>query len=192
MKTQAKRCDLWRHLCLALLLCVLWQLNASAQTSGAEAQQPQRRVGAILKDIRKTESSVNKLFNELNSSDEFDLVCYAFQQTGSKTSQRICEPLFMKKARNAEAQRFIQGTREGFDKTVPQSDGALQASLALQQQIVELRSELLAATRENAEFGVLMQQLRALVNEYTLHDKARDNDPELGFLSRFLQRTSVN
>lgn len=149
-------------------------------------------MGAILKGIRKVESSVNKLFNELNSSDDFALACYAFQQTGSKTSQRICEPLFIKKTRNAEAQRFIQGTREGSDKTVPQSDGALQASLSMQQKIVELRSELLAAAKANAEFATQLQHLQTLVNEYTVHDKVRDNDPAVGFLSRFLQRTSVN
>ena len=192
MKTQAKRYSRLRYLTLSLLLCVLCPLYASAQTGAAEAQQPQRKVGAILKDIRKTESSVNKLFNELNSSDDYDLVCYAFEKTGSKTSQRICEPLFMKKGRNAEAQRFIQGTREGLDKTVPQSDGSLQASLSMQEKIVELRSELVAAASESPEFATLLQQLQTLVNEYTAHDKARDNDPALGFLSRFLQRSSVN
>lgn len=188
MKLQARRHTRLHHLCL--LLCALLPLFASAQEGDAAAQQPQRKVSTILKEIKKTETAVNKLFNELNSSNDYDLVCYAYVQTGSKARQRICEPLFMKKARNDEASRFVNGTRQGLDNMVPQSDGALKPQL--QDQVVELRRELQDVAKENEEFATLMLQLQTLVSEYAVHDKARNNDPALGFLSRFLQQSVVN
>jgi hypothetical protein len=188
MKTEAKRNKSLR--CLCLLFCTLWPLYGSAQTADTGTQQAQRKVGTILKEIKKTETAVNKLFNQLNSSDDFDLVCYAYEQTGSKARQRICEPLFMKKARNAEASRFVNGTRQGTDTSVPQGDGALQA--LLQDEIVGLSRELQEVAKQSPEFAAQLQQLQALVREYAVHDKARSNDPALGFLSRFMQRSSVN
>ncbi|HWK53919.1 MAG TPA: hypothetical protein VNR18_06085 [Hyphomicrobiales bacterium] len=147
--------------------------------------QPPRKVSAILKDIKRVEADTNKLFNQLNSSNDYDLVCYAFKQTGSKTRQRICEPQFMKNARNADAQRFVNGTRQGTDLAVPQSDAILQGMV--QDEMAGLRRELQAVSKESPEFAALMQQLQELVKEYTAHDKARNNDPALGFLSRFMQ-----
>ena len=183
--------EMWcrvRH--LMLLLIVLLALPVSVQAAGETNAPAPRKVSAILKDIKKAETAANSLFNELNSSNDFDLVCYTFEATGSKMRHRICEPQFMKNARRKDAQRFISGNRQGTDSSVPQSDSALQGML--QEEVVGLRDELLAVAGSSTEFAALLQNLQALVKEYSHHEKARNNDPALGFLSRFMQSNPVN
>lgn len=173
-----------------LVLSMAWSSGLLAQAADAAGAQQPRKIGVILKDIKKVETAVNKTFNALNSSNEFDLVCYSFTATGSKMRQRVCEPKFMKDARKREAERFVAGTRQGTDTTVPQTEGVLPN--LVQDEIVELQRELQAITRSSPEFAAQLATLQELVKEYSAHERARDNDPALGFLSRFMQRSSLN
>ena len=178
-----------KHAILLVLAFTSLQHTALAQPDASAGAQQPRRISAILKDIRNTESDANELFNAFNSNDQYDLTCYQHVPTGSRLRQRICEPQFLKDARRRDASRFITGTREGTDNIAPQNETALQGML--QNEIIELRQELQTVAQQSPEFTARMQQLQALVKEYAAHRRARNNDPAIGFLARYLMYNAL-
>ncbi|MES2604009.1 MAG: hypothetical protein V4603_03670 [Pseudomonadota bacterium] len=58
-------------------------------------------------DIENAEIRMFGLFNQLNDVRQFDISCEAVIVTGSRIAERECVPLYMKRTRHANVQRFL-------------------------------------------------------------------------------------
>jgi hypothetical protein len=119
--------------CLVIALLSL-SPTVSAQDTGQSAQNDEaaalleeiRVVGdrsffAIRFQIRDAEESLYAMFNELNSSDEFDIHCETIRITSTNIPRRICEPYFMVRARQANAIMSLAGIREALNFSDPEN-----------------------------------------------------------------------
>jgi hypothetical protein len=91
----------------------------------------------IRHQITRAEDDLYRLFNDLNSKDEFDITCREFK-INSHISQRSCEPLFLTRKRRANTIMSLgamrSGAGEGFDPIAMQFE-------ALNEEIFRIASE---------------------------------------------------
>lgn len=73
----------------------------------------ERPLHSLRMEIYKTEDIKNKLFNSLNSTDEFDITCewVAHTYLNSRIKRRECDVGFMKKARAEDARFFMDNVQ---------------------------------------------------------------------------------
>ncbi|HJN97134.1 MAG: hypothetical protein CMQ15_12140 [Gammaproteobacteria bacterium] len=84
--------------------------------------------------IEEAEEEVFALFNELNSSDEYDMTCTVEVYTGSHLPQRDCMAAFLRDAISQNVQDYVQGidvqlTRDQVESTVYEKAGKLEAEM---------------------------------------------------------------
>jgi len=72
----------------------------------------QRPLRSMRIEIENAENLVNSLYNDLNDNDEFDVECREETHLGSFISERVCEPMFMKRLREENVQDYIRGFDE--------------------------------------------------------------------------------
>jgi hypothetical protein len=105
------------RVCFAVLwLCMgLWL----AQQTVVAAEEPQLPIEEIQvtgprsmillgQEIRKAEVQMYNLFNELNSTDDFDVTCGFVKDTGTQISAWKCMVGFMSHAEHRNTQEFLQ------------------------------------------------------------------------------------
>jgi len=68
-----------------------------------------RTLYSIRMEIVDEENKIFSMFNELNSDDDFDILCDNIAPTGSHIRQRVCEPRFVTETRARMAQDFMLG-----------------------------------------------------------------------------------
>ena len=68
-----------------------------------------RTLYSIRMEIVDEENKIFSMFNELNSDDDFDILCDNITPTGSHIRQRVCEPRFVTETRARMAQDFMLG-----------------------------------------------------------------------------------
>ena len=68
-----------------------------------------RTLYSIRMEIVDEENRIFSMFNELNSDDDFDILCDKIAPTGSHIRQRVCEPRFVTETRARMAQDFMLG-----------------------------------------------------------------------------------
>ena len=68
-----------------------------------------RTLYSIRMEIVDEENKIFSMFNELNSDDDFDILCDKIAPTGSHIRQRVCEPRFVTETRARMAQDFMLG-----------------------------------------------------------------------------------
>ena len=68
-----------------------------------------RTLYSIRMEIVDEENKIFSMFNELNSDDDFDILCDNIAPTGSHIKQRVCEPRFVTETRARMAQDFMLG-----------------------------------------------------------------------------------
>lgn len=71
---------------------------------------------SIRRQIQRAEDNMYSLFNELNSNDDFDIFCRK-RWRGSHIARRECEPMFLTRARRANAVLALQSLRDSFSAT---------------------------------------------------------------------------
>jgi hypothetical protein len=116
----------------------------------------ERPLYSLRMEIYKVEDIKVKLFNRLNSTNDFDIKCefVAHTEYNSRIKRRECNVNFMKKARAEDAQEFL---RWG---TPRRSEGQLR---------VELADKTEALKKEMIELAVKHPELaKAMINEYAL------------------------
>lgn len=62
---------------------------------------------ALQTEINNAEIRMFSLFNQLNDVREFDITCQAVMITGSRIAERECVPIFMKRARRNNVDKFL-------------------------------------------------------------------------------------
>ena len=146
-----------RTIALAVLSAPLFAQDAppsAPQVSGEEEVVVRGRSPEELRvEIERTENAVYARFNELNSSDEFDIHCSEHAPTGSNIPVRTCKPNFMlraeQRAGGASLNR-MQGDRYS---------GAPNERVYLEQKGAELTAEIQRVAREDEQ---LMRDLTRL------------------------------
>ena len=142
-------------LCLGLLL---------AQQSAVAAEEPQRPIEEIEvigerslisleHEIRETEVQMYELFNDLNSTDDFDVTCRNVIHTGTLIPTWECDAGFMTRERFQNVQDFLQS---GF---IPRTDE--QMYWENRHKVAALNAEMLALAKENPALARAMLDLHA-------------------------------
>ena len=96
-----------------------------------------RTLYSIRMEIVDEENKIFSMFNELNSDDDFDILCDNIAPTGSHIRERVCEPRFVTETRARMAQDFMLGIgllNESSDleiETRPQQDKLEQEHLRI-------------------------------------------------------------
>lgn len=110
----------------------------------------------IRHQITRAEDDLYSLFNDLNSSDEFDIICREFR-INSHIPQRLCEPLFLTRKRRANTimsmAEMRSGTGDGIDLV------AMQRGFDLLETETELKSEA------EPDFDALNEEIFRIASE---------------------------
>lgn len=99
------------------LILVLWiDLAAAAeprepQVDGEAAEEVEvlgrRSRVALRAEIIGLEDRMYKLYNRLNAERQFDVICSEAIVKGSRIPERVCSPVYMRRARATAGQRFL-------------------------------------------------------------------------------------
>jgi hypothetical protein len=122
----------------------------------------ERPLYSLQMEIDKAEDIKVKLFNTLNSTDDFDIKCeyVAHTEYNSRIKRRECDAGYMKKAREEDTRHFMDNTTEGSIPFLLHSDIHLAALNA---------DKTEALNKEMAELATKHPSLaRAMINEYAL------------------------
>lgn len=142
----------------------------SSESTAEEENTPE----AIIAQIESNEVALYNLFNELNSSDEYDIVCTNRLDENSDTPAQICEPALLEKFREENRQEVLNGSmndagfwgklRESFLGPWELSDQELRARAAEPIRLVQLELETLITS--NPEMLARLQVIGGLQEEY--------------------------
>ncbi len=74
------------------------------------ALQVEKTPTSLMAQIESNEVALYEIFNELNSSDEYDITCMQRTTKNSTTSTQICEPSFLEKFRQENREEIARGS----------------------------------------------------------------------------------
>jgi hypothetical protein len=122
-------------------------------------------------EMIRAEDLKNEIFNSLNSTDESDITCERVEQTGSILTRRVCEVGYMKKAREKDAQLFMEYMRDSsanqgnsFDQGfLPRLDHQLAGEFAYKTEA--LKKEMVELGSKHPSLG------KAMIDEYELKQR---------------------
>jgi hypothetical protein len=150
-----------RTLCCVVLLGLgapaLAQEAASAPEGIDEVIVPGRAPENLRLEIERTEVAVYERFNALNSTDEFDIVCFDHTPTGSNIPERTCQPNFVIRAQARAAADIVLDVNGGGVAGNPAEHGA-----RLEQKSRELTAELQRIAREDEQLARNLVRLAEL------------------------------
>lgn len=73
----------------------------------------EKTIMAIRFQLRQAEDAMYDQFNELNSTDDFDINCSSVRGAGSHIAERICEPRFLARERHSNNIQVLTQMRDG-------------------------------------------------------------------------------
>ncbi len=179
-----------------------------ATTTGSGKKEEERTLEMILDQIESREVALYNLFNELNSSDEYDISCASHTDENSERPMQICEPAFLEKIRLQNREEIENGSmkdvgllgrlRETFFGPWELSDEEIRARAEEPIRLVQEEFEALATA--NPELRAELQLIGGLQQEFfELAEETRRRDPsfmwqnEPGYRNAHLQeRQAVN
>lgn len=89
------------------------QVNLASDSSAAavenDANSEQATLEELLADIKRNEVALYELFNELNSKDDFDIVCSELEAESLEAARSRCEPAFFEKIRQQNRDDIVRG-----------------------------------------------------------------------------------
>ena len=106
-------------------------------------------------EIESAETEVYGLFNELNSSDDFDVKCTREVYVGSYFKRRSCMAAYLREEQARNAQSSVQGV------DILLSLDAIQVET--RQKAIAMEAEMLKLAQEHPEFAAALLKLTALV-----------------------------
>lgn len=134
------------------LMPALAQDSSDAEEEVVVISELSRR--EVMQFIEEAEDQFYAIFNANNDDEEFDVECYMMLPTGSHIERRVCEPLFMRKARADNV------SRARFDTEMLLTDAGLLADQKAN--FDELQRRMEAMTTSNAQFREIAGILTAL------------------------------
>lgn len=141
-------------------------------------------------EIQRAEDNLYSMFNELNRSNDMDIVCRIVQKANSQLRQRVCEPVFFSKLRKENSQRAYSDIRMAF------TDGGIDAGIdpvllengldllepdwvlreLAEPDYQELNEEILRIALTNPDYLAALQQIAASKAYYELERQKRSAD----------------
>ncbi len=149
----------------------------SAATEDVEEIQVigQRSLLALRMQVEAAQEQVHLLFNELNTDDNFDIVCHTQDRYFSHTKVKTCMPRYAWNARAEEGRNFadkIQGI--AYAETAP-------ANLKIDEAEPELKKQMIEALRHSPELfdaivkhATLMEELAEAQRTYFGDDEQEE------------------
>ena len=131
----------------------------------------------LLEEIKNAEVLMYDIFNDLNSTDDFDVNCRNVTHTGTLIPEWECDSGFMTRERFQNTQDFLQF---GF---MPKSDEEMYWEN--REKVAALNAEMLSLAKENPELAEAMLELNA--KRQRLEEmESRKREKTKGFFSRLL------
>lgn len=134
----------------------------------------QRSLLALRMQVEAAQAKVHVLFNELNTDDNYDIVCKTEDRYFSKTKQKICMPVYAWNAREEEAKIFLDKMRG-----MPVAE-TMSANLRIDMSEPGLKDQMIEALRNSPELFdaivehvKLLEELAAAQSTYFGDDKRR-------------------
>jgi hypothetical protein len=135
----------------ALVMVVAWNLPALAMEAPESTEAPgaaqgveeieilgQRSLLALRMQVDAAQEEVHLLFNELNTDDDFDIVCKVEERIFSRMRQKTCMPQYAWNAHAKQGQVFAQKvTGEAHVEGVPVDLEIDSYEPALKEQMIE-------------------------------------------------------
>lgn len=141
------------------LICAGLQGAASAAEEGEVIRIEDLSRHELNTYIIEAEDQLYELFNSINSTDRFDIVCRKETRTGSNIPERVCTPKFLIEDSAANVSNFMFGGRALAADSAVISGSSAELEL-LQSEMAELVSSN-AQMREIAGILQLMRKRRA-------------------------------
>jgi hypothetical protein len=171
-----------RLLRLALLLLVspAFAMEAPAGEAPEEIIVTGRQTLSQLQvKIELAQDRMFGLFNELNDDDRYDIYCAEETRTGTRISQRVCLPAFLRLAIELNARAFIgsvQGAtaEDGASGATSVHSASPQAEITYRYPI--LKQKLSALVEQNAEFAKAVAEHQELIEEMQRRTSSSSNE----------------
>ena len=147
----------------------------------------ERVLHSLRMEMIKAEDLKYKIFNALNSTDDFDITCERIKQTGSILTRRGCDIGYLKKARAEDMQLFLDGMwdigvedppgaflAQGFQPLFPRSDDLLIGEFAHKWEA--LKKEMVELGSKHPLLGKLMMDEYELKQRYIVEHREKFKD----------------
>jgi hypothetical protein len=105
-------------------------------------------------EIVRLEDKFYKLYNELNTKDEYDVHCNLEKPTGTLLSYRVCKPEFVENATSEEAKGFLGGYT------------VAPANLVIMAKYPEFEREALSVINRNRDLRVIIRDRDMVERRY--------------------------
>lgn len=177
----------------------LWTLTLllAHGTAAAQAEAPEevvvrgRQIGELRAAVERAREAAYALFNELNSSNDFDILCREETRYFSHAKTRVCRARFEDRISSQAAKEYMSTL---FARCPPDSDGAIQWQTCMfngvgqaaksNAQAVEgqapamhdrLNDEIVRVANENDEFARAILDVYEADRRYDEARKRRDD-----------------
>jgi hypothetical protein len=147
----------------------------------------ERVLHSLRMEMIKAEDLKYKIFNALNSTDDYDITCERIEQTGSILTRRGCDIGYLKKARAEDMQLFLDGMwdigvedppgaflAQGFQPLFPRSDDLLIGEFAHKWEA--LKKEMVELGSKHPLLGKLMMDEYELKQRYIVEHREKFKD----------------
>ena len=129
----------------------------------------ERTFFSIRSQIERAEDNMYSLFNELNSDDDFDIICRE-RKRNSHIARRECEPVFLTRARRANSVLAMRTMRDNLDSAGGFSDAggdfsAANGSPMFQYGLDMIQSESELADGEMTKFEAMQAEMLRIATE---------------------------
>lgn len=148
--------------CGMSMLCAM-TLSAFLSVQAAEEEQiniDDLSIPQLRAEIEKIQAEFYRVFNQLNTEDDFDVECSKYTPTGSNIPQTGCEPRFLTKRRGQNANDYRLGADELVD-----NDALVKE---LQPEFEKLTAKMNDLAKDNQyfrELGQILQMLQGRLKE---------------------------
>jgi len=155
-------------LLFSLLFLALENVSANENTDSEEnieiiSVKGQRTLPGVKKLIFKAQYSFYDLYNQMNDSSKFDVLCKVTKRRGSQIADRVCEPRYLKDTRARLIQeRAASGLGIDFSK-LPTEDEVHMAAKKDKEESIAHMSKIIKQSPELQEHWLA---LAALVKKY--------------------------
>lgn len=110
----------------------------------------QRALRQLREEMVRVEDKFYKLYNELNTKDEYDVHCNMEKATGTLLSARVCRPEFVTDATTEEAKGFLGGY------------SVAPANIVIMAKYPDFEKEALAVINRNRDLRLLIREREML------------------------------
>lgn len=101
-----------KKIVLAISVLCFCQLAISQQANDSEIEEiiiiGELSRSAVRAQIIQVEDDVYRFYNAQNTNKKMNIECRQVALTGTRISQRVCEPVFWTEARSRETQKFVR------------------------------------------------------------------------------------